>query len=136
MQRAVLNENSGKRSFSFIEFCFDNTSFRRAVGICLEFQNIGNEKYGFKQVVYALSRFRADVYDGRRASPRFGNEVVFGKLLQYSVGLSARFVDFIYRDDNGYARGFGVIDCLDRLRHYTVVGRNDDYRYICNERAS
>ena len=136
VQRTVLYEDGCKRSFAFVKFRLDNAAFCGAVRVCFQFQNIGHEKYRFQKFVHAFSRFRADVYDGSRAAPRFGNEIVFGELLQNSFGLCARFVDFVYGDDNRNAGGFRVVDCLDRLRHNAVVCCNDDDRDVRNERAS
>ena len=48
------------------------------------------------------------------------------QLLLHSVDVCARQVDFVdCNHDFDTGCGFGVIDCLDRLRHYAVVGRND-----------
>ena len=63
------------------------------------------------------------------AAPFLGNKLVFGKLLQNSVGL----IHFIYRNDNLNACGLCVADGLNGLGHDAVIsGNNKDCNVGCH----
>ena len=57
----------------------------------------------------------------------FFYEVVHGsQFFPDLVGVSSRFINFVYCEYNGYSCRTGVIDCLNSLRHDVIIGCNND----------
>ena len=61
-----------------------------------------------------------------RRRPLVGNQAAIGKLLLYPLRVGVGLVDLVDGHDDWYARGLGVIDGLQGLRHHSVVGGNHD----------
>ena len=55
-----------------------------------------------------------------------GTRPDLGQLTPHVIGIRARLVDLVDRDDDRHVRGLCVIDRLARLRHDAVVGRDDE----------
>ena len=52
----------------------------------------------------------------------FGDQFVLGQLLLYTLDISAGLIDLIDGNDDLNACGLGMVDGLDGLGHYTIVG--------------
>ena len=70
----------------------------------------------------------ADIsHDDRVAAPGFGHEALLGELLHDARRIGVVAIDLVDRDDDRHPSGPRVVDRLDRLRHHTVVGRDDEH---------
>ena len=53
-------------------------------------------------------------------------EVVFGKLLFYSVGICSLFIHFVNSNDNGDSRSLCVVDSLNTIEERLINDNDDD----------
>ena len=136
VEGAVLHENARHGAHALIELSLYYGAARLPVGVGEQLLHLCDEENIFEQVIYALARLCGYGADYRVAAPLFGNETVVSQILFYFVYIGALFIHLVYGDDYGYARGFGVVYRLYRLRHYAVVGGNDEDYYIGNLRAA
>ena len=125
MQRTVLHDDACHRSFPFIQTSFDNRTFCLSVRVGFQFLHFRHKIDGVKQVVDAHTRFRGNGNDHYVAAPLFGNEIVFHKPLFHLIGVHVRLIHLVHRYDNRHVCGFRVVDGFHRLRHNSVVCRNN-----------
>ena len=59
-------------------------------------------------------------------TPFFYEVVHGGQFFPDLVGVSSRFINFVYREYNGYSGSTGMIDGLNGLRHDVIIGCNND----------
>ena len=77
--------------------------------------------------------FSAETSTSWRLAAHFlHHDLVLQQLLAHAVGVGARPVDLVDRDDHRRVRRLGVLDRLDGLRHHAVIGghhQHDDVRH-------
>ena len=76
------------------------------------------------------------VHEHRVAAPVFGLESELDELATNALGVGARLVDLVHRDDDRNLRRLRVGDGLLRLRHDAVVGRDDEDDEVGDARAA
>ena len=76
--------------------------------------------------VDALAGHRGDVDEDRLAAPLFGLEAELAELALDALGVGARLVDLVDRDDDRHLGRLRVRDGLLGLRHHAVVGGDDE----------
>ena len=136
MERTCLYKNSSDRTSALIDSRLDNNALCKSVGVSLKFKDICREVDHFKQFVYTLARFCRYGNADNIAAPLFAYKTVLGKLLLYLIGVSRRFIHLVYCNDDRKICRFCVVDCFNRLRHDTVISRNNEYCNICSKRTS
>ena len=108
------------------------------VRVSLEILQVGNQQDHLEQQVKVLFGFCRDRHHDRVAAPVFRQQTAIGELLLNPIGLRVGFIDFVDRDNDRNACGFGMVDGFERLRHHAVVGRydqHDDIGDFCSARA-
>ncbi len=135
-KRTVLNDYRRNRTLTLIQTRFDHVTSCAAVGIGFKLHILGLEQNIFQQSIYALVLFGGNGYHRHIAAPFFANQLVFGKLLLDPVDIGALLIYFVYRNDDGNICFLRVFDRFYRLRHHTVVRRNNKYGNIGYRRAA
>ena len=72
------------------------------------------------------------------AAPLLGDDAFLRQLVSDLFRVRAVLVDLVDRNDEWHVCRLGVLDCLFRLRHDAVVGRDDqhdDVSHLCAARA-
>ena len=96
-------------------------------GFALQLEDVGGQQNHLEQLIEVLPLLGRDRHHDRLAAPVFGHEVQLGQLALDVVGIGARLVDLVDRDDDRHVGRLGVVDRLARLRHDAVVGRDDEH---------
>ena len=122
MQRAALDQRRADGPASALELGLDDHAFGGALGIGGELEHLGLQRDRFKQLVETDLLQRRDLDLERVAAERFDHDLVAQKLGAHALRVGALLVDLVDGDDHRDAGSLGVIDGLDRLRLYTVVG--------------
>ena len=97
--------------------------------------DVGNEADHFEEQIEIEALLRGDFHENRAfatSCPFFGNESAIGELLFHAIGIGFRLIDFVYRNDDRYFRGLGVIDGFEGLRHDAVVCSHHDDDDVCH----
>ena len=134
-QSTVLNDNGRNGAFAFIELGFKDSAFCLSVRVGFKLLHLGNEQDGVEKFIHALARLCGNGYHNDIAAPIFDEDIALGKLLTHSVEICMRFIYLVRGDDYRNARRFRVVYGFDRLRHYTVVGGDDNNSDIGDLRA-
>ena len=133
MQGTFLYQNGSNRSFSFIQLSLDDKTSCFPVRVCFQLEHFGSQKDHLQQIVdtfVVLCRYRNEY---GASAPVLRNQFVLGELLFYTLYVCAWFIDLIDRNDDLNAGCFCMVDCLNGLRHHTVVccdNENGDIRCI------
>ena len=67
------------------------------------------------------------------AAPVLGDQLIFGKLLFYTLHIGAGLIDLVDCNNDLHPCGLGMVDGLHGLGHYAVVGchhKNCDVRSL------
>ena len=132
-QRPLLDQDGRDGATRAIESRLDDVPLGELVRVRAQLEHLGLQRQHLEQLVDALLGLRRHVDVDRRAAPLLGDQVVLRQLGAHDVGVGARLVDLVHRDDDGDLRRLGVVDGLDRLRHRPVVGgddQDDDVRHL------
>ena len=111
-------------------------SLRHAVRVRLQLKHIRLQKHHFKQRVEIHLRLCGHGYAYRIAAPFLGHKAVLRELLHYAVGICSLPVHLVYRDNYWHVRRLSVVYRLNRLRHYSIIRRDDEYYNIRDLRAA
>ena len=130
MQRAVLNQQGRDRAAVLVQPCLDDNALAGAVRIGLQLGQLRRHDDRFEQLVDARAGLGGDAHDLGVAAPFGRDKVMLGELRQDAVGICARLIHFIDRDDDWNVRGLGVVDRLDGLR------RQPESQYPCTLRRA
>ena len=130
MERTAVDEHRGNRAATLVQVGLDNEAGSRCVGVGLELEDIGLEQDGFQQVVDVQAFLCGNVHEHVLATPFFGDDAVFGKLLANTVGRGAGLVDLVHGNHDGNLGGLRMVDCLYGLGHNAVVGGNHEHDYV------
>ena len=138
MERTVLNEYRRNGTETLFQARLYDYTLCSAVRVCFQLFHLGNEKNVFKKIVYT-GLFKSGNGNAHNvAAPFLGNKVVFRQLLLDPFGICAGLIHFVYRNYYRNTCRFCVIDCFNRLRHDTVIRRNDedcDISRLCASRS-
>ena len=137
-QSAVLHQDGGHRTASFIDTRFQHRAGRGSVGISAKFAQIGNQQNSFQQFVETDFLFGGNLHEFRVAAPFGGHQAGFGELALHAFEVGFGLVDFIDGHDDRNFGGLGVIDGFFRLRHHAVIGsdhQHDDVGDLCASRT-
>ncbi len=132
-QRPLLDQDGRDRTAGAIEARLDHVPLAGAVRVGLELQHLGLQRQHLEQLVDALLGLGRDVDVDGLAAPLLGDQPVLGQLVADALGVGARLVDLVDRDDDRHAGLLGVVDRLDGLRHHAVVGgdhQHDDVGHL------
>ena len=135
-ESSVLYENGHDRAAALVEPCLNNGALGGAVGICLELLHFGKNNKVLKQIVYSHAGLGGDRANNGVAAPFLGNDVIFGELLLYALGIRANSVHLVYGNNEGYAGCFCMVYALNGLWHDAVVSGDDEYRNIRDHSAA
>jgi len=132
-QGPFLNKDGGDGATALVQFGLNHAASSRLVGAGLQFHDLRLEQDQFEEFVN--TRPLLGGYPDHRgiAPPFFRDQPLFGKLPLHPVNIGIGFVDLVDGDDNGDLCGFGVVDRLDGLLHYTVIRchhQNDDIGHL------
>ena len=124
MQRAVLHKQCRNRAAILIQTSLNDRTLCSTVGICLQLLQLRSHNDRFQKGIDAFAGFCGNAANLGVAAPLGRNEFMLGKLGEDTVGVGARLIHLIDRNNNGNLCGFGMVDCFDGLRHDTVIGSN------------
>ena len=136
LECSVSNEERGYRALRLVEPCFYYRTYRKSVGVGLQFKHFRLEQYHFEQVCYSVACFRGNRNRYNVAAPVFYQHAVVSKVFLYHVRIGARFVHLVDGYYYRYSRSLRVADGFYRLGFYTVIGRDYQYRDICDMGSS
>ena len=72
------------------------------------------------------------MYELAFTAPLFRQDAVLGEFVLNAIRIGFWFIDLVHCNDHRNLRRFRVLDCFDGLRHYAVVGSNNqDYDVRC-----
>ena len=126
-QRAVLDEDARHRAATAIEEGLEDGAAGGLLRVRLELEDLGLEGDASRAAASMPSPVCAETFDEDRvAAPLFGLEAELDELALDALGLGARLVDLVDRDDDRHLRRLGVGDGFLRLRHDAVVGGDDE----------
>ena len=135
-QRARLHEYGRHFAYAFVEAGFDDGAACGTVGIGFELSYLRHDEDVFKRLSTPSPVFAETRTTGVLAAPFFGQQIVVGELLQHLIGIGALLVYLVDSDDDGHFRLFCVVDRLDGLRHYAVVGGDHQHGDVGDLRAA
>ena len=130
MEGTGLDEDGGNGAAAGIQLGLDDGALGHAVGVGGQFHGIGHQQDHLQQVIDAVAGLGGNGNADGIAAPLLGNQLVFGQLLLDALGIGLGLIHLIDGNDDGNTGLLGVVDGLDRLRHDTVIGGDDQYGNI------
>ena len=127
LKGTLLNKNRSHGTASLIKLGLDDKTTGPSRGIGLKLQYIRCEQDHIKQVLDTLARLSGYRNKYRTSAPILGNELVLGKLLFNPVYIGTWFIYLVDRYYYFNTCCLGMVDSLNSLRHYSVIGRNNKY---------
>ena len=124
VQRTAIDEHGGYRASTLVKVGFDNKTRGRSIRVGLKLKHISLKKDGFEQVVNMQALLSRNINEHVLATPLFGDNTVFRKLLTNAIGRSPRLIDFVNRNNDRNIGSLSVIDSLNSLGHNAVICRN------------
>ena len=121
----LLNQDRGDGTPLGVELGLQNRSLGGNPGVALEFVNLCDQEDHVQEVLYADAFLRGDGHADGVPAVLLDDDPVLDELLLDLEEVDVRFIDLVDGDDDGNARGLGVVDRLDGLRLDTVVGGDD-----------
>ena len=104
-----------------VELRLDDDAARLALATRLELQQLGLQRHHLEQLLDAFAIGCGDLDTDRLPAELLRDDLVLQQCLLDPLGVGLRLVDLVDGDDHRHARGLGVVDGLDRLRHHAVV---------------
>src|SRR4051794_5827231 len=124
-QRSALHQHGRPRTTALVQVRLDRDALGRHVGVGPQVQRrVRGQHHGLEQPVDVDPGLRRDVDEHRVAAVLLRHQAVLGQLTAHLGRVRARHVDLVHRDHDRDVRRPGVVQCLDRLRHHAVVGRD------------
>ena len=133
MESAVLNQHRGDGAASLIQSRLDHCTLAGTVRIRFQFLHISDQGDHFQQVADAFLGMGGYRNTRGIAAPLLRHQLILGELLLDALRVSAHFIHFIDRHNDGNSRRLGVVDGLDGLGHDAVVGgyhQDRDIRHL------
>ena len=139
LECAFAHEHSGYRAALF-HARLDHVAHCAAIRIGLELEQLRLQENCVEQLFDAFAFHCGHINKESIAAPirRIGGEPVLGQLLPHAPRVGGGQVAFVDRHNDRGARGLGVIDALNGLRHHAIVGghhEHDKVGHICAART-
>ena len=130
VQRSVLDQQRGDCAARLVQPRLNDRARRSPVRVRFELLHIRDEQNHFQQLRQPVARGGGHLADDGLAAPFFRKEVMLRQLAQNLIGVGARLIHLVDRDDNRHVGGLGVVNRLNGLRHDAVVRRDDQNRHV------
>src|SRR3954453_21565578 len=136
-QGAALHEHRGNRTATAVEGRLDGHTLGRPRRVGPKVQRrIGGEHDRLEQLPDAGAGHCRHVDEDRLAAVLLSNEAVLRELAADLRRVGALLVALVDGDDNRDVSRLRVVERLDRLRHHTVVGGDDEDRDVGDLRTT
>ena len=122
MKCTLLNKNGCDCTTALIELSLNDKTSCITVRICFQFQYFGGQKNHLKEIVDTFLRMCRNRTENCTSAPVFRNQFVLGQLLLNLFNICTWLIDLIDGHNDLYAGCLGMVDCLYRLWHNTIVG--------------
>ena len=132
-QGTVLHQNRRDRATAHVQLGLDHRALRRTIRVGAQFKDFRLQGDGFQKLVQTLAGLGRNLDVLHVARHGLNDHLVLQQRSADFLRIGGRLVDLVDRNDHRHLGGLGVIDCLDRLRHHGVIGRNhqhDDIRHL------
>ncbi len=129
-QRAGLNEHGRDGAASSLEVRVDHGPEGVSVWVGFELEDVRRQDDRRQQVVDALAGPRAEVNALDLAAVVARDDALRRELLVDAIDVGVLLVDLVDRDDDRNLCRACVVYGLDRLRHHSVVGRDNQHRDV------
>ncbi len=110
-QRAFAHQHRGGRAAGF-EARFDDVAFGAAVGVGLEFQQVGLKQNHFQQLVHPLLGQGRNIDENRLAAPFVGHQALLLQLLPHLHRVGVGVIALVDSDEDGRLRRLRVAQAL------------------------
>ena len=135
-QGAVLHQNRRHRAAADIELRLDHRTLGGAVGVGLQFEDLGLQRDRFQKLVEPVTLDRRNLDVLHVARHLLDDHLVLKQVGPHLVGVGIGAVDLVDRHDHRHLGRLGVVDRLDGLRHHRVVGGHHKHHDIGHLRAA
>src|SRR5713101_296781 len=125
MECAFLDQHRRHGTAAAIQLGFDYRAARGAIRIGPEIHHVRLQQNHFEQPLDPFAAARGNRHRDRFAAVILGNQPLLAELLLDAIDVGLGPVDLVYRNYNRDFSRLRVIDRLDRLRHHTLVRRDD-----------
>ena len=132
MQGTTLYEQRGNRTAPLIQLRLDNRSGCQLVWIGTEIVYLGYDQNGFQQITDTGSEFCRDIRVNRISAPFLRHQTKLTHFGNNAFTVRTGLVNFVDCNDNRYTCSLGMVNGLLGLRHYTVIGSDNDNNQIGN----
>src|SRR6266853_1568314 len=136
VQRSRLDHDRRDRAAAFIHAGLEHRAGSGRFRVGLQFAEVGHQQNHFEQLAQVFLLLRGDLDHDGVAAPFLGHQAAVRELALDALHLCFRLVDLVDGHDDRDARGFRVIDGLLRLRHYAIIGRDDEHDDVSHFRAA
>ena len=137
-QGTILYQNGCHRTSALVKLCLDDSTLCLTVRICLQVSNLCCQQNHFEQVFDTLTELRRNIADDGFAAPFLWYQLILGQLLKHTVWICTFLIHLIDSHDNRHIRCLCMVDCLNGLRHNTVISCNNqncNIRHLCTTRT-
>src|SRR6266851_278424 len=125
MECAFLYQHCRHGTAAAIQLGFDYRAARGAIRIGPEIHHVGLQQNHFEQPLDPFACARGNRHRDRFAAVILGNQPLLAELLLDAINVGLGPVDLVYRNYNRNFSRLRVINRFDRLRHHTLVRRDD-----------
>ena len=136
-KRSAVHEHRRYGPAAHVQSRLDDDARRVGTGVRAQVElGVGDEEDLLEKIAEVLPLPRGDRGELRRAAPVLGLEALGGELALHAVDVRVGHVHLVDRDDDRDLGSACVRDRLLRLRHDTVVRRDDEHRDVGHLRAA
>ena len=114
----------------------DHDALCGAIGIGAQFHKFGLQRQFFEQIIKSGFLQRRNFHILNLAAHRLNDDLMLQQALTNTLRICAFFVHLVDRNDHRDASGLTMLNCFDRLRHQTVIGRDHKDDNIGNAGAA
>ncbi len=131
MQSTILHQHGGNWTAAFVKASLNDNSLGCTIRICFQFFHIGNQQNHFQQIFDPGLLLCRNTDTGDIAAPFLRHNIVFCQFFHNVLRIRTGLIHFVNCNNDADLCCFCMMDCLNRLRHDTIIRSNDQNRDIC-----
>ena len=131
-----MHQDRADRTASAVELRFQHHAAGGACGHGFHFLQVRGQADHFHQQIQIRFLLGRNIHEYGFTAPFFGQQAAIAELFLDPVGQGLGLINLVDRHDDRHFGGMGVVDGFERLRHHTVIRRDNEHHNIRGFRSA